>query len=184
MAEPYRLLGPDGRPIQRAALTQERAIGTVTGIRHQFEDTVASGLQPARLARTLRDASIGEMYDFLTLAEEIEEREPHYRYVLETRKNGVTSLNIQVDPASESGRDVEIADFLRNELIEAPAFQQVMDMLMDGLSKGYSAIEMVWEVGSLWMPRRFIWRDPRLFQFDRETRSQFRLRAMGGRWNR
>lgn len=179
MREPYRLLGPDGRPIERIALTQERAVPSVTGIRHQFDDTVASGLHPARLAQTLRDAAQGEMYDFLTLAEEIEEREPHYRYVLETRKNGVTSLNIQVDPASESARDVEIADFLRNELIEAPAFQQVMDMLMDGLSKGYSAVEMVWEVGSLWMPRRFVWRDPRLFQFDRETRSQFRLRVQG-----
>lgn len=179
MAEPFRFLDAYGRPLQRAALTQERAVPTVTGIRHQFDDSVASGLAPARLAQTLRDASIGEMHDFLTLAEEIEEREPHYRYVLETRKNAVTSLAVQVDPASESARDVEIADFLRDELVETPAFQQLADMMMDGLSKGYSVIEMVWEVGSLWVPRKFIWRDPRLFQFDRETRQEFRLRVQG-----
>ncbi len=57
MREPYRLLGPDGRPIERTALTQERAVPSVTGIRHQFDDTVASGLHPARLAQTLRDAT-------------------------------------------------------------------------------------------------------------------------------
>ncbi len=179
MATPYKILGPDGQPIQRAVLSQERAVPSVTGVRHQFDDFVAPGLTPGRLAATLRDAAIGEMYDFLTLAEEIEEREPHYRYVLETRKNGVTSLNLQVDPASESARDIEIADFLRNEIIETPAFGQVIDMLVDGLAKGYSAVEMVWETGSAWLPRQFIWRDPRLFQFDRETRREFRLRVQG-----
>lgn len=181
MADGFRLLDAYGVPmkINRSVLTEERAVPTVTGIRHQFDDAIAPGLNPGRLASTLRDAALGEMQDFLTLAEEIEEREPHYRYVLETRKNAVTSLNWQVEPASEDARDVEIADFLRNELIEAPAFETLTDQLVDGLSKGYSVVEMVWETGSTWLPRQFIWRDPRLFQFDRDTRKEFRLRVQG-----
>lgn len=174
-----RILGPDGRPIERLALTREEAVPEITGIRHQFDDAVAPGLTPGRLARTLRDAAQGDVYDFLTLAEEIEERELHYRYVIETRKNAVTSLRWLVDPASEDGRDIEIADALRNELIETPAFEILADQLVDGLSKGYSNVEMVWETGSAWWPRRFIWRDPRLFQFDQETRTQMRLRVQG-----
>lgn len=181
MADGFRLLDAFGVPmkINRTALCEERAVPAITGIRHQFDDAIAPGLQPARLARTLREAALGEMHDFLTLAEEIEEREPHYRYVLETRKNAVTSLNAQVDPASESARDIEIADFLRHNLVETPAFQTLPDMMVDGLSKGYSIPETIWETGSLWLPKRFIWRDPRLFQFDRETRKEFRLRAQG-----
>lgn len=181
MADGFRLLDAYGVPIKinRSALGEERAVPAITGIRHQFDDAIAPGLQPARLARTLRDAALGEMHDFLTLAEEIEEREPHYRYVLETRKNAVTSLTAQVEPASEDDRDVEIADFLRNELVETPAFETLADQLVDGLSKGYSIIEMVWETGSVWLPRQFIWRDQRLFQFDRETRKEFRLRVQG-----
>ncbi|MCA0420792.1 MAG: DUF935 domain-containing protein [Proteobacteria bacterium] len=181
MADGFRLLDAYGVPIKidRSALSEERAVPAITGIRHQFDDAIAPGLQPARLARTLRDAALGEMHDFLTLAEEIEEREPHYRYVLETRKNAVTSLNAQVEPASEDARDVEIADFLRNELVETPAFETLADQLVDGLSKGYSIVEMVWETGSVWLPRQFIWRDQRLFQFDRETRKEFRLRVQG-----
>ncbi|CAM5764702.1 DUF935 domain-containing protein [Bosea minatitlanensis] len=181
MADAFRWLDAYGVPmrINRAALSRERAVPELTGIRHQFDEAVAPGLNPARLARTLRDAAMGEDYDFLTLAEEIEEREPHYRYVLETRKNAVTSLNAQVDPASEDQRDVEIADFLRNNVVETPAFQTLPDMLMDGLNKGYAHVETIWETGSAWIPRRYIWRDQRLFQFDRETRSQFRLRIQG-----
>lgn len=178
MAE-SRILGPDGRPIQRLALTREEAVPEITGIRHQFDDAIAPGLTPARLARTLRDAAQGDLLDFLTLAEELEERELHYRYVIETRKNAVTGLRWQVDPASATGRDVEIADALRNELVETPAFEILADQLTDGLSKGYSNVEMVWETGSAWWPRRFIWRDPRLFQFDQETRTEMRLRVQG-----
>lgn len=181
MADAFRWLDAYGAPlrINRASLSQERAVPELTGIRHRFDEAVAPGLNPGRLAQTLRDAALGEVYDFLTLAEEIEEREPHYRYVLETRKNAVTSLNAQVDPVSEDERDVEIADFLRNEVVETPAFQTLPDMLVDGLSKGYAHVETIWETGSAWIPRRYIWRDPRLFQFDRETRSQFRLRVQG-----
>lgn len=182
MADVFRLYDAYGVPMQlkRSSLTQERAVPELTGIRHQFDEVVAPGLTPGRLGRALRDAATGEVYDFLTLAEEIEEREPHYRYVIETRRNAVTSLDVQVDPASEDARDIEVADFLRNNLIETPAFETLADMLVDGLSKGYSIVEVVWDTSAGgWLPARFIWRDPRLFQFDRETRSQFRLRVEG-----
>ncbi|SFD77998.1 Mu-like prophage protein gp29, partial [Bosea sp. CRIB-10] len=175
----FQLLDQFGVPVSSSVLTEERAVPSVTGIEHPFDAVVASFLHPARLARTLRESGRGEMHDFLTLAEEIEEREPHYRYVIETRRNAVTSLNVQVDPASEARRDVEIADFLRDEIVETPAFQTLPDFLVDGLSKGYSVVEVVWEVGSAWIPKRFVWRDPRLFQWDRATRKELRLRVQG-----
>lgn len=175
----FQLLDQFGVPVSSSVLTEERAVPTVTGVERPFNDAIAPGLLPGRLARTLRDAGRGEVHDFLTLAEEIEEREPHYRYVIETRRNAVTSLNVQVDPASEAQRDIEIADFLRNEIVETPAFQTLPDMLVDGLSKGYSVVEVVWDVGSAWIPRRFIWRDPRLFQWDQRTRTKLHLRVQG-----
>lgn len=175
----FQLTDQYGTPVSSSVLTEERAVEMVTGIAHPFDDTIAPGLTPGKLARTLRDAGRGETHDFMTLAEEIEEREPHYRYVIETRRNAVTSLNVQVDPASEARRDIEIADFLRNEIVETPAFQTLPDKLVDGLSKGYSVVEVVWEVGSAWIPIRFEWRDQRLFQWDRKTRKELRLRWQG-----
>lgn len=168
-----------GNPISSSTLSEEQAIPAVTGIDHPFDAAIAPGLHPAKLARTLRDAARGEMHDFLTLAEEIEEREPHYRYVIETRRNAVSGLRWQVEPATDKGRDIDIADALRDELVEKPAFDILSDQLLDGLSKGYSASEMVWETGSAWWPRQFIWRDQRLFQWDQETRTQLHLRVRG-----
>ena len=55
MAEPFRFLDAYGRPLQRAALTQERAVPTVTGIRHHFDDSVASGLTSVQTAMTAVD---------------------------------------------------------------------------------------------------------------------------------
>lgn len=176
----FQLLDQFGVPVSSSVLTEERAVPTVTGIEHPFDAAIAPGLNPGRLARTLRDAGRGEMHDFLTLAEEIEEREPHYRYVLETRRNAVTSLAVQVSPASEAKRDVEIADFLRNEVVETPAFQTLPDFLVDGLSKGFSVVETIWEISTgQWVPRRFIWRDQRLFQWDQRTRTKLHLRVRG-----
>lgn len=180
MAPVPKITDQYGNPVDSRFLTQERAVPSVTGVPHSFDAAVASMLQPSRLARIIRDAGQGDMRDFLTLAEEIEEREPHYRYVLETRKNAVTSLNVQVSPASEAQRDIEIADFLRNEIVETPAFQTLPDMLVDGLSKGYSVVENIWDTsGGQWVPRRFEWRDPRIFQWDRATRKELRLRWKG-----
>ncbi|GHE72248.1 hypothetical protein GCM10019059_34830 [Camelimonas fluminis] len=173
------ILGPDGRRIRKQALTRTEADPAITGIPHTFDESIASGLTPGALARTLRAAADGDMHDFLTLAEEMEEREPHYRYVLETRKNGVTSLDVRVDPASDDGRDVEIADFVREEIVETPQFQTLADMLADGLAKGFSAVEIEWDIGARWLPVAYEWRDPRLFQFDRATRKELRLRARG-----
>jgi phage gp29-like protein len=165
--------------VSRTILTTERAVPTVTGVRHVFDEAVVSGLSPARLARIMRDAAEGDLLDFLTLAEEMEEREPHYRFALETRKNAVTSLDAQIDPASEDTRDIEIADFCREHILRNPGFQTLPDMLIDGLAKGFSVVEVVWATQGHWLPVSYIWRDPRLFQVDRDSRAEIRLRMQG-----
>lgn len=172
------LLGPDGRPILRAALTREAVTPTVTGVRHIFDDIVASGLDPSRLARVLRAAGEGEMHDFLTLAEEMEEREPQYRSVLSTRKTAIKSIDPFVQAATGDAEDETIADAVTDELVRRPDFRFLVGDLLDGLGKGYSVVELIWEMtAARWDIARFEWRDPRLFQFDRETRRSLRVRA-------
>ena len=86
MTEPATILGPDGRPLPRRPITAEVATPQISGVRSVWTQPVAAGLSPERLARILRDAAEpgGDTRDYLTLAEEIEEREPHYRAVLTT----------------------------------------------------------------------------------------------------
>jgi phage gp29-like protein len=136
---------------------------------------MANGLTPQRLARIMRDAADGDARDYLVLAEEMEERDLHYASVLSTRKRAVAGIEPTVVPASDSDRDMEIADAVR-DLVERPEFPGLVTDLLDGLGKGYSAVEIMWrQDASRWTPSEYLWRDPRFFIFDRQTGREVRL---------
>ncbi len=164
-----------GRPVDLQALRQEHAAANVT-VRSPWQPSVAGTLTPARLASILQAAADGDQLAYLTLAEEMEEREWHYGSVLSTRKLAVSGRPIIVEAASDDDGDVALADEIR-ELVALPAFGDLVDDLTDGLGKGYSVVEIMWNRGgSRWEPEQFLWRDPRFFVFDRVTGHELLLR--------
>jgi phage gp29-like protein len=170
------IIDTNGNPIKTKTkeLTQELARPSLMGVRNAWgHGTVSNGLTPERLAQILRAADSGDHHAYLTLAEEMEERDAHYGSVLRTRKLAVSGLQIIVEAASDDEHDIALADALR-EQIEKPEFSNAVDDLLDGLAKGYSVVEIVWQRGQFWQPQ-FAWRDPRFFQFDKETGSELRL---------
>ena len=174
-----RLLGPDGLPIRRDVLTEELAAPQLTGVRTAWQEGVTANLNPVRLAAILKAADQGDGQDFLTMAEEMEEREPQYATVMAVRKRAIQGLDIQIDAASDDPDDIALADDVR-ELFGGPEIVEMIGDMLDALGKGFSVIEIMWETGAnRWTPKAFIWRDPRFFQFDRLTGSKVRLRALG-----
>ncbi|HUN10654.1 MAG TPA: DUF935 domain-containing protein [Rhabdaerophilum sp.] len=174
-----QILDQWGNPVSSAALRKPAMGPTVTGLRDTFDDFLAASLTPARMAKILRDAALGEMHDFLTLAEEMEERETQFAAVLSTRKRALQAVEPQVEAASDSAEDVAIADAVRERIAEHPDLYDLIGDCLDALSKGYSVTEIVWQVeAGQWVPERFEWHDPRLFQFDPETRKQLRKRVL------
>ena len=184
MANEVQLLGPAGRPVRRRALTREAGRPTMTGVRQLWRgESIASGLTPQRLAALLRAAAEGSQRDYLTLAEEMEERDPHYAAVLGVRKRAVSGLEPAVEAASDDAADVELADAVR-ELVRRADFSALLEDCLDALGKGFSAVEIVWDrsakpgsagVPPAWRPARYEWRDPRFFVFDREDGRTLRL---------
>ena len=170
------LLDRYARPVRLQKLTEPLAEGGMTGIRQTWAGSAASGLTPAKLASILRACDQGELREFLILAEEMEERDPHYISVLGTRKRAISGIMPQVEAASDSARDVEIAEAVREEIAEHPGFADLVEDLLDALGKGFSVVEIDWaRSASRWTPERFDHRDPRFFVFDRETRRDLRL---------
>ncbi|MGH8044904.1 MAG: phage portal protein family protein, partial [Stenotrophomonas sp.] len=108
-----RLLDQFGRPIQYDALTEELAAPRLASIRSIWHPSVANHLTPGRLAGVLQAAADGEARDYLTLAEEMEERDLHYASVLGTRKLAVAGLDVRVEAISDDAADVRHADALR-----------------------------------------------------------------------
>ena len=172
------ILGPNGEPLERDTLTREIADAQLTGTRSVWSHaSVANYLTPVRLADVLARAATGDIFDFLTLAEEMEERDLHYGAVLGTRKRSVSGVEHEVVAASESARDEEIAQAVRDMLDQASLPDLVEDAL-DALGKGFSCTEIIWEASARqWWPRRFEWRDPRFFRFDQVSGRQLLLLA-------
>ncbi len=108
-----QLVDPHWRPVSTADLRREFAAPQVAGVRQVWTHSIASGLTPARLAQIMQSAAQGSHNDYLTLAEEIEERDHHYRSVLGTRKLAISGLDVTVEAASDDAGDVDLADEIR-----------------------------------------------------------------------
>ncbi len=176
MAENVTLYDAYDRPIRRQALTTEIAAASLTGVRRVWNETVASGLTPQRLAAILRGAGDGDHDDYLTLAEEMEERDLHYACELGKRKLAVSRLPITVEAASDEARDQEIADAVR-DLTGKAGFRWLLKDLLDALGKGFAVCEIMWNRdGALWWPKGYEHRDPHWFCFDRVTLKKLRMR--------
>lgn len=163
-----------GRTVKTGDLAQELAAPTLTGIRTLWDVSVASGLTPYRLASLLQSAASGDIAEYLTLAEEMEERDLHYRCEIGKRRLAVSSLPVTVEAASDSPEDQQLADEIR-QLVKLAGFRGLLKDLMDAVGKGYSVCEIIWRRGARWTPERYEWRDPRFFTFDQASRRQLRL---------
>lgn len=171
------LVGPDGLPVSSKKLAEEVATPTVMGVRATHMDGVASGLKPERLAHILKQASLGNARDYLTLAEEMEERYLHYASQVQTRRLAIEGVTPAVE--SPKGYPKAIVDAV-HELVDDPNLLDAIGTLTDGIAKGYAVVEPMWEYERKRLrPVAFKWRDPRYFQFDRIGLTELRLAVDG-----
>jgi len=169
------LLDHRGKPINTASLTKEISAPSVSSIRTIWYDSVASGLTPETLAQIIIEVDQNDIVSYLTLAEEMEERDLHYHSVLSTRKLAVSGLDVVVESFSDDAKDVEIADFV-STAVKDDAFGPLFDDALDAIGKGFSVCEIMWDRSEAqWFPKQYKWRDPRHFQFDVETGREIRL---------
>jgi phage gp29-like protein len=165
-----------GRPVKSGQLRKTLALPNVTGVRPTWYASVANSLTPDRLGTIILGVDQNDMNDYLTLAEEMEERDLHYRSVLSTRKLAVSGLEIAVEAATDEPRDVEIADFVRT-IVDRDITADLVKGQLDALGKGFSVSEIMWDRdGARWEPSGYEWRDQRHFRFDRATGQVLRLR--------
>ena len=172
------IVGTDGEPLQVDVLTDEEyGDSQLAGVRSVWNHTsIASYLTPARLATVLENANSGMQHEFLTLAEEMEERDPHYGGVIGTRKRAVSGISPEVIAASDSAQDELIATDVKHAIADRGDFPDLVEALLDGLGKGYSAVRNIWETSEKqWHIAEFRWTDPRFFNLDQKNGSKLLL---------
>jgi phage gp29-like protein len=159
------LLDHRGLPLRTQDLREPKATPAMIRMRSPFSPYIGE-ISPEWLASTLRLTEQGQYPErYLALAEEMEERDLHYRSVLATRKMALAAREIMVEPASALRQDRKIAALVR-EVLGADQFADVVADLQDALGKGFSVCEILWDVsGAEWRPGRIVHRDPRWFGF-------------------
>lgn len=165
------ILGPDGEPIRapKKDLPVQTVRPSLVGYRRaQQWRSVITGLTPQRLRYILHAIAQGTWTpDYFELAEEMEERDLHYRGVLQQRKLKAAGAPMDVLPASEDKRDLEIADLVRMDVLEGRYSHDMRIELLDAVGKGVSCQEVVWEMrGGRWVPSQYYRIDQRWLTFD------------------
>ncbi|AZG78149.1 phage portal protein family protein [Methylocystis rosea] len=158
------IIGPDGQPIMVPLLKGETAAPERYGARALIHYSEASGLTPARLGEIMRGANMGLAKPYLTLAIDMEERYLHYASQLQTRRLALDGVTISV--SAPKGVNPKAVDFIES-LIADPMFPDMVASLQDGVGKGYSVVEPIWEYeGGALRPVVYQHRDPRYFRYD------------------
>ena len=171
MAKALKILGPDGRPLTtpKRDLVERTARPSLVGYRRaQQWRSVITGLTPPRLRYILHSIAQGTWTpDFFELAEEMEERDMHYRGVLQQRKLKAAGAPMDVIPASDEPMDQEIAEHVRTDLLDARTAHRSRVELLDAVGKGFSCQEITWTMrAGRWVPAAYHRIDQRWLTFD------------------
>lgn len=160
-----RLYDQFGRKITPERRPDERTLA-VASVRDRWSTYPSKGLTPEKLGTIFREADAGDVYRQMEMFEEMEEKDGHLFSILQTRKMAVAGLDYEIEPFSQDKKDIEIADFVRKSIFDLPDFEDSLLDMLDAIGKGFSALEIYWEVREgknvarhlEWVhPKRFTW---------------------------
>ena len=121
-------------------------------------------LDPTVLARHFKAADAGDLTGQATTFELIEEQDTHVFSELSKRRRAVTSLPWQLTPPDDASEAELKATIELGDMIKGIAnFEDALYDLTDGISKGFAALELDWQTGSTWLPKRMLWVPQRSF---------------------
>ena len=137
------ILDYKGRPIVPAVLPGEQAVQTWSRSYAMLAPFLAQ--TPNRIAAILRQAACGEMYAQSLLFADMEEKDPHIAADMQKRKGALAGLPWAIQPWDDSPLQSEMAAAATAMLTRlSPA--DLFFALADGIAKGISAVELMWDM--------------------------------------
>lgn len=164
-----------GQKVNANTLPKETAQPGVAGPRSWKRQSVAKAMTPTKLAGIFQRADEGDLADLLTLAGEIERRDSHIGAQIRTRKQACAGLPTIVEARSDSELDKKIASEVQ-AITQTHEFSHCVFSLLDGIFRPFAVCEILWEMGEIWRPVDYIFRDPNSFAVDLTTGNNLLLR--------
>jgi phage gp29-like protein len=113
-----------------------------------------STLDPSVLARAFAAADQGDITHQAALFELIEDQDAHVFGELSKRRRSVTGLGWQLTPRDDANQaEIDRTAELSEMLSAIPNFEDALFDITDAIGKGFSALEINWTPGEVWLPR-------------------------------
>ena len=183
MATPSRIVGLDGKPLQRAEI-REPQTAHLTSLHQEFANHPSRGLTPSKLAGILDTAEQGDIVSQYELFEDMEEKDGHIHSEMGKRRRAILGLDWDiVPPKNASAKEKNTAKALGDLMEGLDDFESTLFDVTDAIGKGFCCLEFDgWDrVDGDWLPKDIIHRPQSWFQLVRGNKQELRLRgAMGG----
>jgi phage gp29-like protein len=172
-----RILDLYGNPIQMEVLAEPQT-SKVGWLNREFDNHPSRGLTPARLARILDAAELGDARLQHELFLDMEEKDGHIFADMSKRKHALLTVEWDiVPPRNASAAEKKQAGYAKEMIQDIDNFEDVILDALDGIGHGFSFQEIEWELlGSEWIPKQITQRPQTWFKTDYETRTKLNLR--------
>lgn len=175
-----RILDIHGKPFTFDDEVQTENDSRLALLQRHYSDHPSSGLTPAKAARILRAAEMGDLVAQAELAEDMEEKDAHLHSELSKRRNAILTVDWQIAPPPNATPDEQRdAEMLEEILRDAVWLDDCLFDATDAILKGFSCQEIEWEphlIGGLKLIKNVHWRDPAWFMTPPEQRNVLHLR--------
>lgn len=156
--------------------TGETITATAHGVRTPWDGISPAGILPRDLVAMLDAARVGDDQALQSYAETILERDAHTRALINARVAAVTGPDHVVEPASQDPADLEIAEVVREQLVDTYWWGATRRHLAWAPYYGYAVAELVWTPGEKYWDLCTYNRPNRWFVWDADTGTQLYLR--------
>ncbi len=136
-----------GRPFEKSKAPERRTLAAAP-LTDAWREYVVAGMTPERLAAVFREADLGDVRRQAELFEQILEKDAHLLGEASKRENAILDVEFQIEPASDSARDNQVAQFVSEFLEGQTDWPDVQVAMQEAIGRGFSAMEIMWDVSA------------------------------------
>lgn len=140
-----KILDQYGKPIDTVVLDEPQTARIAT-LQHQYLTPMLGGLTPAKLARVMQEADMGNLIEQHRLFSDMEERDGHIQAEMGKRNNAPAGLDWDiVPPRNATAAEKASAEWVKEVLTDAvDPLEDLIPAMMEGVGHGFSPIELEW----------------------------------------
>ncbi|AUN95884.1 DUF935 domain-containing protein [Pseudazoarcus pumilus] len=150
-----KILDQHGNPFDTGQLAEPQTT-RIAQLAHQLIDSQLDGISPAKAARILKDADLGDLTAQSQLFDDMLDRDAHLRSEYEKRQGAPVALDWSIEPPANASAAEKAAAAYAGEMLRDAVddLEDVLLAMMEAPGHGFAPIELEWQrIGRDWIPK-------------------------------